>query len=97
MTMFKSLGFDEIKALKVGDKFVETDPHLPGVMLEVEVTEVPVVKLEPIGDMERNQVRWKGKLVASVGHGLPIGSIIDYIATEGLMHYGPQISVKQIH
>lgn len=95
--MYEQLDFEKIKALKVGDRFVETDPHLPGVMLEMEVTEAPVVKLEPLGDKEHNQARWKAKLVKATGHGLPVGSVVDYIITEGLMHYGPRISVRRLH
>jgi len=85
-TPIARLSFKEVAELKVGDRFIETDRHLPGVMLECEVVEAPT--------LTNSQLRWKGKLVDKVGHGIPVGEVIDYLLTEGFTHYGPTISVR---
>lgn len=72
-----SMSYNEIKALKAGDKFCEA-----GYMMSVwyEILE----DINEKADDKYTQLSWKGKNVET-------GEVTDFLITKNLEHYGPKI------
>jgi len=69
---------EEIQHLSVGDVIYECEMFMN---VEARVTEVPTCV---VGQDGRKQWRWKAENTQN-------GSLIDYLLTEGLSHYGPRL------
>jgi hypothetical protein len=76
-----SISFKDIEAFTVGQLFYECES---GDNYECVVTTVPVVTVADWDDGDKRQARFKAINAQN-------GVEIDYLATEGLMHYGPRL------
>lgn len=74
-----SYSFAQLCALKAGDEFYECES---GMNLHARVVSLPLVGHST--SLNKAQVRFSAVNMKS-------GRVLDYLATEGLLHYGPRI------
>lgn len=79
-----SLGFSDVQELKAGDIIFECEY---GNNICVRVLEAPTVTEEG----ERKQASWIAEVVGDKNGHFEAGSTINYLVTEGYMHYGPKL------
>ncbi len=77
----------DYKEIKVGDIHYE---YSCGIEIIVEVISEPTKKIyDNHNGKDRYQYKWSSKITKS--NGMTIGSVVDYVITEGLEHYGPKL------
>lgn len=75
--MMERMSLDDIKSLKIGDRVCEAEY---GAVIHCEVKSIPVCSKNEHG------TQWSWVMTdEDTGHD------VDYLVTEGLMHYGPKL------